>query len=271
MSSKKFSGYFETLDACAKARYRQKIAKIAESLDDPYLLFNRPSGTDWPAIQYGDIYNFLKHTFSPYTHDALKAFKSLDGYKYLVAGKVHDIRVFTPCPDRNRFVLTAKVDHSQSTTSHPLRPWVAAEKSGAVICVHCTCTAGLRETCSHIAALLFAADTNTSMESNVSCTSLSCEWLKPKSAPVQYRPNAEIAFTVPSKKTKSILGGETVTETATTKECSGMAPFCQSCWPNGLPEKVSQFQQVLMMPFQVRMRPRKTPHYASARKIKAEK
>ena len=46
-----------------------------------------------------------------------------------------------------------------------------------MICAYCMCMAGLGEVCSHISALLFAVETNTHMQSNLSCTSRLCSWL----------------------------------------------------------------------------------------------
>ena len=51
-------------------------------------------------------------------------------------------------------LLLADVKHSQKLTATPLYPWIAAEWNGRIICVHCTCMAGLREACYHISTLL---------------------------------------------------------------------------------------------------------------------
>ncbi|XP_061926072.1 FGGY carbohydrate kinase domain-containing protein isoform X4 [Entelurus aequoreus] len=44
---------------------------------------------------------------------------------------------------------TIQVKHSQRMNDPPLRPWVAIAKDGQILCCHCTCMAGLGETCSH--------------------------------------------------------------------------------------------------------------------------
>ena len=40
----------------------------------------------------------------------------------------------------------------------PLTPWVVAESAGKILAAHCDCVAGLGETCSHVASLLFAIE-----------------------------------------------------------------------------------------------------------------
>ena len=40
----------------------------------------------------------------------------------------------------------------------PLTPWVVAECTGKILAAHCDCVAGLGETSSHVASLLFAIE-----------------------------------------------------------------------------------------------------------------
>ncbi len=40
----------------------------------------------------------------------------------------------------------------------PLTPWVVAEAGGKIVAGHCDCMAGLGETCSHVAAMLWAIE-----------------------------------------------------------------------------------------------------------------
>ena len=213
-SGRKYSEYYSQLDNCVKTRYSEKLKSIGESVDDPYTFAPSHGITPelMPTVEYPDIYNFLINTPSPYTKDELKAYKSLDGYKYLVAGWVSNISVHSVCSDNSKVVLTAHVRHSQAISAKPLKPWVAVEKCGTIICAHCTCMAGLGEACSHIAALLFAAETHTKILQDTSCTSRPCSWLSPNMANVHFAPIAEIDFSSPIVKRKKMMEVDKVSQ-----------------------------------------------------------
>ena len=88
-----YSQYYHGLDKDSKRRYDGKLNLIGENVDDPYTipLSTQPSSNNsekWPDVEYPDIYNYLVNTRSPYTKDMLKAYKSLEGYKYFTAGWV---------------------------------------------------------------------------------------------------------------------------------------------------------------------------------------
>ena len=51
-------------------------------------------------------------------------------------------------------LIIGKVKHSYAASKAPLQPWVVVKHSGTVLVGHCTCMAGLAETCSHVGALL---------------------------------------------------------------------------------------------------------------------
>ena len=72
------------------------------------------------------------------------------------------------------FSVRAHGRHSQRLSATPLRPWVAVEKIGSVLCAHCNCMAGLGEACSHIAAALFVLEANVQARKSMSCMSLPC-------------------------------------------------------------------------------------------------
>ena len=135
---------------------------------------------------------------SPYTKEKLKAYKSLEGYKYLLAGWVGDISTHAVGNQKDKIFLVAKVRHSQSVTAPQLHCWVAATESGQILCSHCMCMAGLGEACSHVSALLFAAETHNRLQRDEpACTSQLCSWLPPSIKNVKFAPISDIDFTSP--------------------------------------------------------------------------
>ena len=153
-------------------------------------------------------FNYLVATPSLYTQDQLKAYKSLDAYNLFVNGWVSNVSVVSLASCPGTFLALAQVKHSQRISASPLKPWIAVEKVGTVLCAHCTCKAGLGEACSHIAALLFALEANTQMKKTLSCTSLPCSWLPPSFRSVPYAPVSEIDFSTPRQKRIKVCGKE---------------------------------------------------------------
>ena len=92
--------YFNTLSVDDQRHYRRKLELLGK-VEDPYLMWEKPAQTvstsldwhDWPNVEYPDIYNYLIETPSLYTKESLKAYKSLDGYKYYCDGRVSKVSV----------------------------------------------------------------------------------------------------------------------------------------------------------------------------------
>lgn len=65
-----------------------------------------------------------------------------------------------------------KVRHSQRMNEPPLHVWVLINLSGEILCGHCTCVAGLSESCSHVGAICFAiqkiSESRETVKANVS-------------------------------------------------------------------------------------------------------
>ena len=73
----RFSPYCEELGETAKERYRQRLAVLG--ICDPYVW---SVGVDHNP----DIYKYVISTPGVYTHQELKAYKSLEAYKYFANG-----------------------------------------------------------------------------------------------------------------------------------------------------------------------------------------
>ena len=150
------------MDDTARERYRSELGKL-DATCDLYKERSVPSvdWASWPYVEYPDIYNFLIENPSLYTGESLKAYNSLDAYNYYVNGWVRNVTVFKVPASIDAYVILGEVRHSQRVSVTPLKPWVAIRKDGAVLLGHYTCMAGLGESYSHIAALLFAIEAPT--------------------------------------------------------------------------------------------------------------
>ena len=71
-------------------------------------------------------------------------------------------------------LIRGRVKHSYRVSKPPLRPWVIVQKNGTVVCGHCTCMAGLAETCSHVGAVLYWTETAVQIRNEATCTSKKC-------------------------------------------------------------------------------------------------
>ncbi len=77
----------------------------------------------------------------------------------------------------------------------PLTPWVVAERTGKILAAHCDCVAGLGETCSHVASLLFAIESGVRIRDTMTVTQKKAYWVMPTGVKeVQYAPVKEIDF-----------------------------------------------------------------------------
>lgn len=107
----------------------------------------------WPEMSYGDIFNYFVLSLGV-DGAAMKNYKSTEAYQYLHSGKVGRVLLHT----EGEFVfLKADVNPSQtSSASHSA--WVLVSASGAVETTGCSCIAGLGQSCSHAAAILWKVD-----------------------------------------------------------------------------------------------------------------
>ena len=104
---RQISRYYASLDKIAKARYLSELDQISPNCADSCTYSPRDGvSAVYPKIEYPDFYNYLVCSVSVYTKDQSKAYRSLDGYKYLVAGWVGNIMSYTL---DSKVVLTATV------------------------------------------------------------------------------------------------------------------------------------------------------------------
>uniref|UniRef100_A0A1X7VNI4 Uncharacterized protein n=1 Tax=Amphimedon queenslandica TaxID=400682 RepID=A0A1X7VNI4_AMPQE len=107
-----WSGYLQQLSSVARLRYKEKVSKTGLKVD-PYSIKN----SEWekspellPAISWSDVTVYMISTPSPYTGEALKAWKGmLDSEGFVTAGWVHDLLLHSfDVNNLRKFVIKAK-------------------------------------------------------------------------------------------------------------------------------------------------------------------
>ncbi|KAL2077859.1 hypothetical protein ACEWY4_027363 [Coilia grayii] len=69
--------------------------------------------------------------------------------------------------------------HSQRLSQPPLTPWVILAPSGEVVSAHCTCMAGVAESCTHVGALLFKVEASVRLKEQATVTDEPAYWMLP--------------------------------------------------------------------------------------------
>ncbi len=89
------SNYYTSLDCKAQKRYTSKLMLDGDDvgLPDPYNISSDlwlNDVTEWPNLEFGDLFMYLIDTDGIYTKEKLKAYKSLDAYNYYFNGYVQN-------------------------------------------------------------------------------------------------------------------------------------------------------------------------------------
>ena len=78
-NQRKRSEYFSSLDFTARKRYLEKFRIDGRELDDPLGIDGDQWSEDltqWPDLEFGDLYTYLIDSEGIYTKEKLKAYKS---------------------------------------------------------------------------------------------------------------------------------------------------------------------------------------------------
>ena len=169
------SEYCRKLDDRVKRRYLEKIAEVGV---DPVTIPDEQFNSEClPPIEATDLLSYLVLETSFYTKQQFKTYKSLEAYNFMVSGLITSIQ---GCIVSGKHVVAGKVRHSQRMNDPLISVWVIAEKDGTVKSAHCLgCKAGLAESCSHVASVLFYIEAWTRIRGKLSCTEVKCTWLLP--------------------------------------------------------------------------------------------
>ena len=101
----------------------------------------------------------------------------------------------------NKFVVLAKVRHWQRMNDSLIRIWIITEEKGTILSAHCLGRqAGVAESCSHIASVLFYVKVWAKINGKLACMQVKCSWLLPSFVDhVEYARARDINFTSANK------------------------------------------------------------------------
>ena len=98
-----------------------------------------------------------------------------------------------------------QVRNSQRFRETPLSCWILIKRDGEIRCAHCNCMAGLGETCTHTAAVLFYLEAAARIQGKQTCTQRKCKWILPSfQKDVEYLPIKDIDFTSAKGKKRKL-------------------------------------------------------------------
>ena len=190
------SDYAKKLEPKVKKRYLEKISAIGI---DPVLIEGKNFQPDClPPVESTNLLFYLVLETSYYTKQQFKAFRSLQAYNQMVSGFISSVQGHIV---KDNFVVLAKVRHSQRMNDSLIPVWIITEKQGTIISAHCCgCKAGLGESCSHVANVLFYLEAWTKINGKMSCTQVKCSWILPSYVKeVEYARVRDINFTSAKK------------------------------------------------------------------------
>ena len=143
--------YSKNLEGKVKYGYLDKISEIG--IDPLHIPAKKLSEESLPPVESMDLLSYLVLDTSFYSNAQFRTYRSLQAYNQMVRGFISSV---LGCMINKRFVVLAKVRHSQRLNDPLVQSWIITNEEGTVMSAHCAgCMAGRGECCSHVASVLF--------------------------------------------------------------------------------------------------------------------
>ena len=135
--------------------WKSEIALFRKTKTSKSRLVSISNSTRFLEKWSNKIYHYLVETPGVFTRESMKNRKSLEAHNQFISGWIRTMYHYQKT--RSNFViLKAVVMPSQRLIEDPRVPWIAVNSLSTMIeTAHCSCMAGLGESCSHIGAILF--------------------------------------------------------------------------------------------------------------------
>ena len=124
-------------------------------------------------VMYGDIFVYLMFHPSELKSDDLSDYKTCKAYSYYSDGWLMPLEYNSISGESPYCIMRGECRKSQKINDPPHKLWIIVEKkNGKILCGHCSCMAGMGQTCNHVAAAFFRMEAMVRLGlTNPSCTS----------------------------------------------------------------------------------------------------
>ena len=167
----------EEVERQIKVDYEKKLKIDSIRIPDPFKI---PQGWQneeegiifWPMLLYPDIFNYLMFYPSELGSKDLSDYKNSKAYSYYTNGWLQPL-LYHPLSGSPYCVLKGECQKSQSIRESMHKLWIVVEKDPVKIrSCHCTCMAGMGQTCNHVASAMYRVEAAVRNGlTNPSCTS----------------------------------------------------------------------------------------------------
>ena len=124
--------------------------------------------------------------------------------------------------------------------------WAVLEENGEICCAHCNYMAGLGETCTHVAAMLFYLEAVVRMKGTRTCTQSQCAWVIPSYVKsVYYQPIKILTSHLPTHRKKRKFDEMIDDSSIDLPVCSSEEASPRNCVPQPTDEETSQLFEAL--------------------------
>ncbi|XP_057290858.1 uncharacterized protein LOC130613546 [Hydractinia symbiolongicarpus] len=172
----------QEVESNLKEEYQKKLKINDRTLPDPFKIphgwMDEQEGIKfWPMVLYPDIFSYLMFYPSELGCSDLNDYKNSKAYSYYKSGWLQPL-AYHDLSGSNFCIFKGTCRKSQAINDPFHKLWLILEKSGKIMSCHCTCMAGMSQTCNHVAAALYRIEAAVRIGlTNTACTSTANEWL----------------------------------------------------------------------------------------------
>ena len=166
----------------SKKEYEKKLGVDDRLIPDPFKIPHGWLEEDegmafWTMLLYPDIFNYLMFYPTQLGSTDLSDYKNLKAYSYYKSGWLQPL-YFDKLSGSKYCIFKGECRQSQRIKEINYKFWIIKEKFGKIRSCHCTCMAGMGQSCNHVADAMYRIEAAVRNGlTNPTCTSTANQWL----------------------------------------------------------------------------------------------